>query len=101
MKNKITHDRLERVSRIYNTAADAALALGISPQTYSRLCKKHAIETPAQRKQRRKKEAKRLNSPKLTAARQDIIKHMDETPEEAEAAIEQFEARCRARVEAL
>ena len=101
MKRRIPIEFLERASRIYSNCKAAARALGISEQHYSRLCRKHAIETPYQRKRRLRKEAKRLDGPKLTAARQDIIERMDETPEEAEAAIDAFEARCRARVEAL
>ena len=102
MKRRIPIEFLERASRIYNTSKDAARALGISEQHYARLCRKHAIETPYQRRRRLKKEAKRLDGPKLSAARQDIIEHMgDETPEEALDAIDAFEARCWARVEAL
>lgn len=101
MKRRIPIEFLERASRTYNTSKDAARALGISPVHYSRLCRKHAIETPYQRKRRLRKEAKRLDGPKLSAARQDIIKHMDLTPEEALDAIDAFEERCRARVEAL
>lgn len=109
MKRRIPIEFLERASRIYSNCKDAARALGISEQHYARLCRKHAIETPYRRKQRLKREAKRLDGPKLSAARQEIIERMacpglepgEETPEEALDAIDQFEARCRARVEAL
>ena len=91
MKRRIPIEFLARASRIYATCADAARALGISEQHYSRLCRKHNIETPYKRKQRLKKEAKRA----------ERIEHKRSTPEEAEAAIDAFEERCRARVEAL
>ena len=101
MKRRIPIEFLERASRIYPANKDAARALGISQQHYARLCRRHHIETPYQRKQRLKKEAKRLSSPQLKAARQEIIEHMDETPEQAAEAIDAFEERCRQRVEAL
>ena len=59
MKRRIPIEFLERASRIYATSADAARALGVSEQHYSRLCRRHHVETPYRRKQRLRKEAKR------------------------------------------
>ena len=39
-----TIDQLERASRMYRNNADAARALGVHPQTVSRLFKKHGIK---------------------------------------------------------
>ena len=38
-----TIDQLKRASRMYKNNADAARALGIHPQTVSRLFKRHGI----------------------------------------------------------
>ena len=38
-----TIDQLERASRLYKNNTDAARALGIHPQTVSRLFKRHGI----------------------------------------------------------
>lgn len=79
MKRRIPIEFLERASRIYATSKDAAHALRISEQHYSRLCRKHAIETPYQRKQRLRKEAKRLDRPHETKARQAIVQTMEKS----------------------
>lgn len=79
MKRRIPIEFLERASRIYSNCKDAARALGISEQHYSRLCRKHAIETPYLRKRRLRKEAKRLDNPHETKARQAIVQAMEKT----------------------
>ena len=49
-------ERLERACRIHADNKDIGLALGIAPGSVGRLCRKWSIETPAQRKRRRRKE---------------------------------------------
>ncbi|MBT4502052.1 MAG: hypothetical protein HOC74_30245 [Gemmatimonadetes bacterium] len=56
MAQKITREEAERVARIYKTNRDAAAALDIAPQSFGRLCRKFGIETPYDRRMRRKKE---------------------------------------------
>ena len=57
MDKHITREDIERVARIYKTNQDAGAALGILPDSFARLCRKHGIESPYARRQRRRREA--------------------------------------------
>ena len=58
-KRNISADRIERCARIYGSNQDAAAALDISAGSFSRLCRKHGIDTPqARRRKRYQQEAK-------------------------------------------
>jgi len=58
MDKHITRAAVERVARIYKTNQDAAAALEITSRSFSRLCRRHGIETPYARKLRRRQEAR-------------------------------------------
>jgi hypothetical protein len=45
--------RLERVARLYASNRGASQALGITPGSFGRLCRRYGIETPYKRRQRR------------------------------------------------
>ena len=45
----LSKEELEHAARIYHTVQYAAEALGISPNGFRRLCKKHGVEPPRQR----------------------------------------------------
>lgn len=47
---KIDRQRIERVARIYCSNKAAGAALGITPSSFARLCRRHGIETPYTRK---------------------------------------------------
>ena len=53
-----TVPELQRLARIYNSDQDAALASGFEPHTLVKAWKKAGIESPSQRRMRRKREAK-------------------------------------------
>lgn len=53
MSSVFSRDRIARAARIYHTNRDAALALGIQPGSFGRLCRRYGIETPQARRQRR------------------------------------------------
>lgn len=55
---KIDLDQLKRMARVYNSDLDAAKAVGTSPHVLAKLWRKHGIESPSQRRIRRKQEAK-------------------------------------------
>ena len=57
--NQVSRPQLERAARMYHRSGDAARALGIARGTFTRLCREHGIETPHQRRQREKGEARR------------------------------------------
>ncbi len=46
----IAKERIERACRIYKNNKDAAEALGIHPNSLSRLCRKYGVSTPRQQK---------------------------------------------------
>ena len=46
-------EQLTRVARIYHNNADAAAALEITRNSFGRLCRRHGIETPHERKRRK------------------------------------------------
>ena len=49
---RIERERVEQVARVYRTCKDASNALGIAPGSFSRLCKKYAIDSPRTRRRR-------------------------------------------------
>ena len=59
---KRTVPELERLSRMYNSDLDAARAAGVAPHVLVKMWKKAGIETPGQRRERRKREAKQGHS---------------------------------------
>jgi len=46
--------RIEKAARVYRTTQDAARALGIHADSFNRLCAQYGIETPNQRKKRKR-----------------------------------------------
>lgn len=50
---KVERERIELAARIYRTSKDAGMALGIAPQSFSRLCRTYGILTPAARRRNR------------------------------------------------
>jgi|TARA_B110000196_G_scaffold277007_1_gene255300 hypothetical protein len=51
MSNKSnSKEQVERVARMYHSVNDASRAMGITPRSFSRLCRKYEIDTPWQRK---------------------------------------------------
>ena len=54
----ISRDAIERVSRIYRSNQDASAALGITMRSFSRLCRKFAVETPYAKRRRSMAEAR-------------------------------------------
>lgn len=48
----IDRERLERAARIYHSNRDAGIALGITPGSFGRMCRRFGIETPGFRKAR-------------------------------------------------
>lgn len=57
-----TKEQVERVARMYHRVDDASRALGITPRSFSRLCRKYDIDTPWKRKRRSRIEAQNPNS---------------------------------------
>ena len=53
---KVSKERLERVARVYASNKDACKALGITMQSFSRLCRSYGVETPYARRHRRLRE---------------------------------------------
>ena len=49
---KIERSRIEKAARIYRTNKDAAVALGIASQSFSRLCRVYGIVPPGARRRR-------------------------------------------------
>lgn len=43
---KIDRERIERVARLYRSNKAAGAALGITPSSFARLCRRYGIETP-------------------------------------------------------
>ena len=76
-KRGISPERLERCARIYPSNQEAAAALDIAPGSFSRLCIKHGIDTPQQRRRKRNANAKKQRQHHQTNA--------EPTPEELEA----------------
>lgn len=55
MASEYTKERIERAARIYATNRDAAAAIGCTPSSFGRLCKRLGVETPRARMQRKAK----------------------------------------------
>jgi len=53
MPKTIEKGRIERAARIYSSNRDAAAALGISPGSFGRLCRRYGIDTPQARRRQR------------------------------------------------
>ena len=43
-------ERIERAARIYSTNGNAARAIGCTSSSFSRLCRKHGVATPRERR---------------------------------------------------
>ena len=54
-REKFDRQRVERVARMYGSNGDAALALGIAPGSFSRLCARYGIESPSARAKRKRR----------------------------------------------
>ena len=52
MKTGVSQEQIERTARIFRRVEDASRALGITPRSFSRLCRKYDIETPYMRRRR-------------------------------------------------
>ena len=48
----VSKEELIRAARQYHTNVDAATALGIRSDSFSRLCQRHGVETPYSRTKR-------------------------------------------------
>lgn len=57
MATKFDRDRIDRAARMYRSTKDAALALGIAPVSFTRLCRQYGIDTPQQRRRKAQDEA--------------------------------------------
>ena len=57
-RHLIPKERVERAARLYRSAKDASLALGIMPSSFRRLCQQYGIETPHDRKKRAQRDRK-------------------------------------------
>ncbi len=62
MDKGFTKEQVERVARMYHRVDDASRAMGITPRSFSRLCRKYEIDTPWKRRQRVRPNAKELDS---------------------------------------
>ena len=54
----VTRDAIERVVRMYRSNQDASAALGITMRSFSRLCRRFAVETPYAKRRRAMVEAR-------------------------------------------
>ena len=54
----VTRDAIERVARVYRSNQDASAALGITLRSFSRLCRRFAVETPYAKRRRSFSEAR-------------------------------------------
>ncbi|GEM_PF-2034861 len=48
----VPRETVERAARVYSSNTDAAAALGIAAGSFGRLCRRHGIEPPQQRRRR-------------------------------------------------
>ena len=84
MKSSISPARISNASRGYNSGNAAAAAIGISPVHFHRLCKEYGIETPAQRRQREKRQATARATRQVEERRyREHMRHANPTKEEA------------------
>ena len=56
MDKDIDKEQIARVARVYKNNTDAARALGIAKQSFGRLCRKYAVESPWERRQRQSRQ---------------------------------------------
>jgi len=49
---KIPREWVERAARVYSRNTDAAESLGITARSFSRVCRRHGIDTPYVRQQK-------------------------------------------------
>ena len=56
--NSVSPESLARVARLYRTNKEAGAALGLTMRGFSRACRRHAIETPAARRDRERQLAR-------------------------------------------
>jgi hypothetical protein len=61
MVRTVNRDQVARAARLYHQNADASAALGVTPRSFSRLCRQLGIETPYAR--RRRQSTKGAESP--------------------------------------
>ena len=61
--NKPTVEEYLRAARIYRTNQDVCRALGVDETVFTRACKRHGIETPANRNRRKREEKKHVERP--------------------------------------
>jgi len=57
-RNLLDPVRLERATRIYHSNEDAGRALGVSPGSFGRACRRFGIETPHLRQKRERQESR-------------------------------------------
>lgn len=57
MDRGFTKEQVERVARMYHRVDDASRAMGITPRSFSRLCRKFEVDTPWKRKRRGREQA--------------------------------------------
>ena len=50
----VSKEEVVRAARMYHTNADAAAALGIPRDSFSKLCQRHGVETPSARMRRQR-----------------------------------------------
>lgn len=58
MPNEFTPERIEHAAQIYHSNNDAGAALGISPGSFGRLCRKYGVLTPQQRREQARQRAR-------------------------------------------
>ena len=47
----LTRERVARAARMYHSNIDAAVALGCTPASFGRACRKYGIKTPKERRE--------------------------------------------------
>ena len=52
MPPSVSKERIVRAARIYNSNQDAGIALGITAESFYRLCKRYEVETPIKRRRK-------------------------------------------------
>ena len=59
---RIPRERVERAARLYNSAKDAALAIGILPSSFRKMCQQYGVELPSARRARKLQEMRAAHS---------------------------------------
>ena len=54
----IAREQIERAARLYARNRDASTALGITMQSFGRICRRYGIETPYARGRRKRQQAR-------------------------------------------